>query len=514
MGRIEKSVRNFKFHMLSQVITVILSFITRTCMIRFVGIEALSLNSLFTQVISAISLAEMGVGTAITYNLYKPLAEEDHEKVSELMNLFRSAYQIIGLATLVIGVGLAPWIQFFIKEISYDMSYIRLVYLLFVFQSAVSYLFSYKITLMQADQNGYIYVRISTIFKLIGTALLLVLLMLTRRYLVFLTANIALIIATDAYASHVVDQKYSYINKKAKLPKKERKEIFSNIRNIFIMQFAGRVVDSTDNILISGIISTILVGLYSNYMVVIGFFKQVSDKLMDSAYASMGNLFVSDETDKKMHTLTRLTFIFFSFACVSCAGIFACIQSFIQLWLGDAFLMEMPVVITLCFLYFVAIVFDPLKTAMRLTGYFAIGRNISFVSAMANLIVSVILGYKIGLIGIFLGTMCTYVIELITKTYYLYYKFLNRSARPYILLWVKMLSVFTVDLFIIHLIKTRISLSPFPTFFILGGSSVAITAACISLVFMKTEEYQYIYNLLLSYIKKFLKKFKILRGED
>ena len=175
MGRTEKSIRNVKFALMAQIVTIVLSFVTRTCLVRILGIEAVSLNGLFTQVITAISLAEMGVGTAIIYNLYKPLAEGDHEKVSQLMNLFRTAYWIIGAATMVIGIVLIPWLPRLITDISLDISYIRIVYLMFIFQSAVSYLFSYKIALLQADQHGFVYTRIYTAFNLIGTILILIL---------------------------------------------------------------------------------------------------------------------------------------------------------------------------------------------------------------------------------------------------------------------------------------------------------------------------------------------------
>ena len=138
---------------MAQIVTIALSFVTRTCLVRILGIEAVALNGLFTQVIAAISLAEMGAGTAIVYNLYKPLAEGDHEKVSQLMNLFRTAYRIIAAVTMIIGIILLPWLPYLITDISRDISYIRIVYLMFILQSSVSYLFSYKIALVQADQN-------------------------------------------------------------------------------------------------------------------------------------------------------------------------------------------------------------------------------------------------------------------------------------------------------------------------------------------------------------------------
>lgn len=512
MGRTEKSIRNFKFSLIAQIVTIVLAFVTRTCLVRILGIEAVSLNGLFTQVISAISLTEMGVGTAIVYNLYKPLAEGDQEKVCQLMTLFRTAYLVIAAATMIIGLILIPWLPHMITDVSLDISYIRIIYLMFIFQSAVSYLFSYKITLMQADQNGYIYTRIFTTFKLIGTVLILIVLIISREYLVFLGANILLTIITDAYASHVAQKKYPYINNRAKLPKEERHQIFSNIRNLFIMQFAGRVVDSTDNILISSLISTILVGLYSNYMVVIGVFKQLADRLMTAVAPSMGNLFVTDDTDNKERNLFRLTFIFYSFASIALAGTYSSIQPFVTLWLGKEYLLDMSVVFVLCLLCFVAIIFEPLKHAMFLTGYFAIGRNISFTSAMVNLIVSVILGRQIGLIGIFIGTMCTYVIEIITKTYYLFKLYLQRSPKKYVFLWIRMTLVFLVELWIIHIINDRIILSALPSFILMGFLSVLITVIAVTIVFFRTDYYAYVLWFLHTYIIKFFSKLSFSRG--
>ena len=502
MGRTEKSIRNLKFALMAQIVTTVLSFVTRTCLVRILGIESVALNGLFTQVISAISLAEMGAGTAIVYNLYKPLAEGDHKKVSQLMNLFRTAYWIVAAATMIIGIALIPWLPKLITDIPRDISYIRVVYLMFVFQSSVSYLFSYKIALMQADQNGYIYTRIVTVFKLIGTVLILIVLIISKNYLVFLGANILLSISTDIYASNTVQKKYPYIDKQAKLPKKERSQIFSNIRDLFIMQFAGRVVDSTDNILISSLISTILVGLYSNYMIVIGVFKTLSDKLMTAAAASMGNLFVTDDVDSKEKILYRLTFIFYIFASIACVGIYSCIQPFIQLWIGGDYLLEMSVVFVLCFLYFIAIIFEPLKYAMFLTGYFTIGRNISFISAVVNLIVSVVLGKQIGLIGIFIGTISTYVIEIITKTYYLFKLFFERSTKQYSILWMKMLLVFLAELWVVHVISNSLVLSALPSFLVMGFLSVIITIVAVTLVFFRTEQYAYVLWLLKTNISK------------
>ena len=506
MGRTEKSIRNFVFAVVAQAVTVALSFITRTCLIYYLGIEAVAVNGLFTEVISALSLAELGVGSAIVYNLYKPLSEGDHQKVSQLMNLFKKAYGFIALATLVIGVGLTPWIQFFIKDLSYDINYIRVIYLLFVFQSAVSYLFSYKIALLEADQNAYIFTKISTIFRIAGTILILVILAATKKYIVFLGTQIMLVIATNAYASHVVNQNYPYLGKKERLPKEERRQIFGNIRNIFVKQFAGRVVDSTDNILISTLVSTLLVGYYSNYLVVIGVFKQLADKMMSAAMASMGNLFVTERTESKVATLTRLTFIFFVFASIASVGVFACVQPFIKLWLGEEYLLDYTVVAVLCLLLVTQITYKPLSSAMHLSGYFDIGRNISFVSALVNLAVSIVLGRKIGLIGIFIGTMCTYLIEIIAKVHYLFKLYFKENSFQYLSFWLRMFFVFIVEMITVYIINLHLSFSALPAFVFNGITSILLTLVIISLVFGRSDAYLYSRKLVMRYLKKYLRK--------
>ena len=162
----------------------------------------------------------------------------------------------------------------------------------------------------------------------------------------------------------------------------------------------------------------------------------------------------------------------------------------------------MPVVFVLCFLYFVAIIYEPLKNAMYLTGYFAIGRNISFASAMTNLIVSIILGRQIGLIGIFIGTMCTYVIEIVTKTYYLFRRYLKRSAKQYVFLWVKMLLVFLAELAAIRFISSRFVLPALPDFLVMGVLSILLTVIAVSVVFFRTDLYSYVLWLLKTNLKK------------
>ena len=501
MNRTDKSIKNLLFAFLSQGVTVLLSFMLRTEMLRSLGILPASLNSLFSDVISTLSLAELGIGSAIVYNLYKPLAEGDEKKICQLMYLYKKAYMTIAAVTMAVGLALVPVIHLLIEKVDISLGYLRIVYVLFVFQNSVSYLFSYKISLVQADQKQYVYTNINMVCRTVGSIALLVIMRVTKSYLPYLIGNISLTIITNAIASRAVDKRYPYLKDDPTLPAEEKKQIFTNVKNIFVKQIAGKVVNSTDNILISKLVGTLMVGYCGNYTMITNVFTTLADKVWDSTEASFGNLFVTADEEKKIQVLKRLTFIFFIFALIGGVGIFACIQSFIMIWLkSETYLISEEMVFLYSLLLFTTITYRPLSSAMHMTGYFEIGRNISGVSAVVNLVVSIILGKIIGLPGIFIGTCCTYLIEITSKTYFLFNRYFKSSPVSYALLWIKMLAIFCVDCGIVHVISQHISYGYILKFLILGTISVALAAVFVLVVFAKSEELDFVMYLVNEYL--------------
>ena len=501
MNRTDKSIKNLLFAFLSQGVTVLLSFMLRTEMLRSLGILPASLNSLFSDVISTLSLAELGIGSAIVYNLYKPLAEGDEKKICQLMYLYKKAYMTIAAVTMAVGLALVPIIHLLIEKVDISLGYLRIVYVLFVFQNSVSYLFSYKISLVQADQKQYVYTNINMVCRTVGSIALIIIMRVTKSYLPYLIGNISLTIITNAIASRAVDKRYPYLKDDASLPAEEKKQIFTNVKNIFVKQIAGKVVNSTDNILISKLVGTLMVGYCGNYTMITNVFTTLADKVWDSTEASFGNLFVTADEEKKIQVLKRLTFIFFLFALLGGVGIFACIQSFIMIWLkSEMYLISEDMVFLYSLLLFTTITYRPLSSAMHMTGYFEIGRNISGVSAVVNLVVSIILGKIIGLPGIFIGTCCTYLIEITSKTYFLFNRYFKSSPVSYALLWIKMLAIFCADCGIVHVISQHISYGYILKFLILGAISVALAAVFVLVVFARSEEMDFVMYLINEYM--------------
>ena len=273
--RTEKSIRNIVYGEVNVILTVLLSMVTRTALVRILGLSAVSLNGLFTEVIAVLSLAELGVGSAITYNLYKPLAGQDEQKLTQLMWFYKSAYRLIAGFILAAGLCFLPFVSCLIRNAEYDMGYLRLVYVIFLLKTVSSYFFSYKRTLLDADQKMYLISAANTLFRFITVASNLAVLMLTHNFIAYLLSDVGVTLANNVAIAHIADRQYPFLKKRDRLPTEEKKKIFANMKHIFIGTLSGKITNSTDNILISVLVGTLQVGLYSNYSLIISNVRKI-----------------------------------------------------------------------------------------------------------------------------------------------------------------------------------------------------------------------------------------------
>lgn len=502
MNRTAKSTKNVIYAVLIQGITTFLSFVVRTALMKTLGIQAVSLNGLFTEVIAMLSLTEMGVGTAIVYNLYKPLAENDQKKICQLMNLFKKAYLIIALATFLIGAVVAPWIQYLVNSLDYSVSYIRLVYMLFVLQTAATYLFSYKTALLNADQKKYIVSLVTVIVKAIGTVVLVLILILCHNFVLYLIGNVFMNIAINLVASIVVDRDYPYLKDEGELPKEEKKVVFSNVKNLFIRTLSGKITNSTDNILISALVNTLQVGFYSNYALFLNVMKQFAIQIIGGITGSLGNMMATESSEHCALTLKKLTFMFYSAGTVLCLGFYMCLPAVIEIWIGKEFLLPQSVLFICCYVNFLEFVSRPLWEIMTVSGLFAKDKNISIIGSTANLIISIVLGKKMGINGIFIGTICTYLIQIVLKIRLLYRERFHISFRDYYKMWLEMCLNTVLLLFLMTVIRNSIVIDNcYFAILVYGVIAVVIGILSIATVWRKTTEFKYTLRFIRNKIK-------------
>lgn len=502
MGRTEKSIKNIVFGIGAQLVTTLLTFISRTVMLNCMGLEVISLNGLFREVIEALSLAELGIGSAIVYNLYKPLAEKDTEKVCQLMTFFKKAYHLIAGAIFILGSLVCIFVPYIVNDIGYPDSYIRMVFMLFVANISCSYLFSYKVSLLNADQNSYLYSFYSSVIKIVTVIIEVAIMVITGHYIVYLVGCITLTLLSNLVLSKKIDGRYPYL-KRAVLPTEERRGIFDNVKNIFVKEVSGKITNSTDNILISTIISTIIVGKYTFYSTIIGVFKQFTAHVDAGIRASMGNLFVSGTKEDCERILYRLTWGYCALGVFCSVCFFSACQSFICCWVGEEYLLELHVVLILACNLFLFMCSKPIYAAMHVAGLFVEGRNISIVGSVVNLIVSIAFAQLTGLFGIFFGTFLTYAIQIVLKIHYVYKLKFQEKSRKYFGYMLKFLLLFGALLLACNGVCSFVDTSIYLVDFLIKGlASAVICMLALGLCYFRSAEFAYYKSLMLGYLRK------------
>ena len=216
MARIDQVAKNAKFALLSQMLLVIANFVVRRVFLMTLGEEYLGLSGLFTDILSMLSMAELGFGTSIVFSLYKPLAQKDTEKIKSLMKLFRLAYRCVGLFILTAGCALTPFLDFFVKEMPEEIpeAQIQVIYLLNVLNSGLSYFFIYKASLLFADQKKYVETIITAVAKLAAAGLQVGVLLLTVNYFLYLGIMIVATLGQNVMVSLQTNRMYPYLKEK------------------------------------------------------------------------------------------------------------------------------------------------------------------------------------------------------------------------------------------------------------------------------------------------------------
>ena len=266
-GRTLRSVKNIYWGYLNTVINLILNFVNRTVFIRILGIEYLGINGLFSNILAMLSLADLGFSTAMAYSYYKPIAEDDKEKIAALNSFYRRIYYYIAAAIAVVGISLVPFLDR-IVNLDRQIDHLEIYYVLTLAGTVSSYLLVYKSVLIAAYQKNYIVLKYNTLVKLFVTACQIIFMVITKNYVVYLCVVVLGNFINNIRISMTADKMFPFIKSGAALNKEEQHKISQNIKSVFIYKVSSVLINGTDNILISALVGTIWVGYYSNYLII------------------------------------------------------------------------------------------------------------------------------------------------------------------------------------------------------------------------------------------------------
>ena len=429
--RSANAIRNAAVSTAAQVFNMLLSFVCRTIFVRLLATEYLGLSGLFSNVLSVLSLSELGIGNAIIINLYKPMAERDETTICRYMNYYAKAYRIIGCVILLFGLISTPFLQYIVNT-DIAIPNLRLIYFLFVANSAISYFCAYKRTILTVDQKEYVNTINRNVFLLIQNILQILVLLLTRNYILYVCMMLLCTLASNLYISAYASKKYPFLKNKAEsLDSAQKKDLLKSIKAILFQKVGNVLVNSTDNIIISVMLGVYWVGMYSNYSMIVGIIVTFATIAFAACSASIGNL-NAEESSEKVYSIFKVMSVLSLWIYGFCSICFICLfQPFISIWIGEKFLLDFATVAIIILAFFLKGIIGITSTFLDVTKLFITTRWVPLIMALINIGVSIIGVYYWGLFGVFLGTVVSYVVTQLWINPVVLYK--HKFQKP---LWI------------------------------------------------------------------------------
>ncbi|WP_197029546.1 lipopolysaccharide biosynthesis protein [Butyrivibrio sp. AE3004] len=413
---------------------MILSFFSRTVFIRTLGNEYLGLNGIFGDVLTLLSLADLGFSTAMAYSFYKPLADRDEEKIASLVAFYNKVYNIIAAAVAILGLCCIPFLRLIVNT-EKNIPNLEIYYLFSLAGVVTSYLFVYKTTLLTADQKDYMVVNIRMISIFIKVVLQMLSLIIFKNYILYLGIGTAIGITNNLITSKKAEKEYPFI-KHVKADKEVdgvlKSRIIENMKSVFIYKISTTVFSATDNIIISIVVSTAAVGLYSNYLMLSQKLLLIEQIVFSAMTASIGNVIAKENYEKKysvFQTIQSISFILCGIIVVSYSLL---ADDFVRVWLGEDYQLPQILVIAVTLNTFFSCILQPLWLYRDATGLYQKTKYIMLLATIENIVLSVILGRILGIAGVIfasaiarLTTYCWYEPKLLYREYF------NQSAIKY-----------------------------------------------------------------------------------
>ena len=501
--RTKNANRNIVFGSILKVYQMLIPFLMRTAMIYFMGVQYLGLNSLFTSVLQVLNLAELGVGSAMVYSMYKPIAEDDTVTICALMNLYKKYYRIIGLIIALLGLILTPFIPYLIKdEIPGELN-IYVLYLLNLSATVFSYwLFAYKNCILQAYQRTDIVSKITIITSTLQYGAQILVLMVLKNYYYYVIAALLIQILNNIVTAVVSNWLFPEYNAKGSLEKKEVASINQKIKDLFTAKLGSVITSSADTLIISSFLGLVDLAIYQNYYFILTAITGFMSVLFSSITAGMGNSFVCETEEKNYHLFEKITFMTAWIISICCCC-FACLyQHFMKLWVGAQYLLgDLFVYLIVCF-FAVSQIRQLWCTVKDAAGIWHEDRFRPFVSSIVNLILSLVLVKVIGLYGVISASIVSCVFIgwpwLISNIFNMIYK---GSPRKYILHILKYMFAIGASIAISSFICAQISIESISGLIIKGVVAVLVAIILWSILFHKN----YYYKDTLNYIKNLRK---------
>ncbi len=516
-SRTSKSIKNAVIGITGALLSLVISFLSRTVFIRMLGDDYNGVNGLFTNILQTLNMAELGFAAAVAFALYRPLKDGDEEAVSALMNFFARVYRIIAVIVAVAGSACIPALQFLIKEdissLPFTLNQLRIYFAMFLANTVCSYLLAYKRTLIQADQNAYIISTVDYSCNIALNVLQIALLYITKNYYAFLSIMIAKTIVNNLILHIIAGKRYPYLSKykRSKITKAEKKNIITNVEALFLHRIGHVLIYSTASIIISSFVGVKEAGFYSNYVLIINNVYVLINIIFESMTASIGNLGVSADVEHQYEVFKRVDYISKFFVVFTSTCYICLFNDFITIWLDSSKTFPLLTVIAISAHPVLSYMRKPVFTFRDAKGLFKKDWFKPLIESSVSIGLAIGLSYVWGVLGILLGyVISSLFIGLPIESYMLYKHGFKRSVLPYFLkvalVIIYAAGVTALTYYICTFIPVEKSLAGFGWFVLEALFCIAFSSGAYILATFKTPEFGYFVQLARKIFGKFSRK--------
>lgn len=506
--RLINSIKNAIIAFIMNCITIIIGFIAQKIFVTTLGNEYLGINGLFSNILSMLAVIELGFGSAIICNLYKPIAQNNIKVINILMSFYKKIYRIIAIIILILGILVMPFLKHIVGDVNIKEN-IALLFFLALMDVVFSYMLTYKRSILYADQKSYIINMVHIIYTILLNCTQILFLYITHNFVFYLVIKIIFRILENIVITIFANKMYPYICEKTKerISKELKNDIYKKVKGLVFHRIGSAFVLGTDNIIISKFLGVITVGLYSNYSMIINAVTNLLGQIFSSITAVIGNLLIENNVEKSYDIYKKMLLLnswIFAWASTS---IFCVIQPFISLWLGESYLISIYVVAVLVLNFYITGMRKTSNTFKEAAGIFYEDRFVPIIESIINIVFSVILVKALGLIGVFIGTtISSLVLFLYSYPVLVYKRLFKRAYSNFILEHFKymMISILgvVISMFICNLIIINSLLIKISIYIVI---SFIVPNLLYYIIFRKTKEFMYYKNILGDFKKRKIK---------
>lgn len=498
MQRTKRSILNVVVSFASYAVLLVTAFVVQHYLVTEKGAEYNAINGLFGNILTMMSLADLGIGTAIIYHMYKPVAQRDEDTINALLVFYKKCYLVISLIVVFIGIIIGFLVPVIVGENSIDDN-IYVIFGFFVFDCLCSYFLAYKKSLLYADLRNYVADGIYFFVYIVQCVLQVMALVVYKDYLLFLVFKSGGKIFSNIFTSIYIKKAYPFVKERGvkKIPDETRADIVTKVKGLLFHKIGRILVTGSDSIVITSMLGLSVMNIYTNYRLVIAGIAALLNRVFETLTNSVGNLLIENSHEKNLLVYKRIDFINFECFGLVTAGMYAILRPLVIMWVGDEFLFAESVVWALCISFYMDGMKASVNTFKEAAGIFHEDRHIPVIEAVINLGLSIALASFMGALGVVIGT----IVSTFVVFFYSYPKFVLKplfgmKKSTYVIKTVCRLLVMCAVLGIIAVFdRFTVSMNPMASFVINGLFAVVVFTVVSIAIYGRSEEFRYCIEL-------------------